>query len=213
MKSSEEKKELVSKLPMAFVEPGLQEEMIAFGKFMLVNKGDTIVSEGQYLDFLPIVIKGEIRVFQMKDDREILLYYVREGQTCMMSLSAAYFNNNSTSYGVAAEPSEIFVFPTRLVNEWQLKYPSWNAFLIQTFRSRYDEVLSAFESVAFDTVEQRLMAYLKTRANKENSKKIVVSHQSLASELGTSRVVISRILKAFEQQNKLQIFRGYLILK
>jgi len=213
MKSSAEKKELVSKLPLAFVETGLQEEMIAFGKFMLVNKGDTIVSEGQYLDFLPIVIKGEIRVFQMKDDREILLYYVRKGQTCMMSLSAAYFNNNSTSYGVAAEPSEIFVFPTRLVNEWQLKYPSWNAFLIQTFRSRYDELLSAFESAAFDTVEQRLMAYLTTRANKENSKKIVVSHQSLASELGTSRVVISRILKAFEQQNKLQLFRGYLILK
>lgn len=187
--------------------------MIIFGKFVTVNKGDTIVSEGQYLDFLPIVIKGEIRVFQMKDDREILLYYVREGQTCMMSLSAAYFNNNSASYGVASEPTEIYVFPTKLVNEWQLKYPSWNAFLIQTFRSRYDELLSAFESVAFDTLDQRLMAYLTNRIKKENNKRIVTSHQSLASELGTSRVVISRILKGFEQQGKLQLFRGYLLFK
>ncbi|GAB3342958.1 Crp/Fnr family transcriptional regulator [Larkinella ripae] len=182
--------------------------MIVHGKFITVGKNDTIVREGQYLDFLPIVLKGEIRVFQQKEDREILLYYVREGQTCMMSLSAAYFSNTSTAYGVATQPSEVFVFPTRLVNEWQLKFPSWNAFLIQTFRSRYDELLGSFESVAFDPIDKRLMAYLKNRSQKEAASRITLSHQQLAYELGTTRVVISRILKDFEQQGKVRLFRG-----
>lgn len=206
------KGELLTKFPPAFAEVELREEMIAFGRFISVNKGDTIVKEGQYLDFLPIVLKGEIRVFQQKEDREILLYYVREGQTCMMSLSAAYFSNTSTAYGVATEPSEIFIFPTRLVGEWQLKYPSWNQFLIQTFRSRYDELLGSFESVAFDPIDKRVMTYLQNRAKQENSPKIEISHQQLAYELGTTRVVISRILKGFEQQGKLKLFRGYLRL-
>ncbi|WP_428665465.1 Crp/Fnr family transcriptional regulator [Runella sp.] len=203
----------LAKLPSRFSESALREEMLTHGKFITVNKDDTIVREGQYLDFLPIVIKGEIRVFQQKEDREILLYYVREGQTCMMSLSAAYFSNTSTSYGVATEPSELFVFPARLVNEWQLKYPSWNAFLIQTFRSRYDELLGSFESVAFDPIDKRVLTYLANRAKKENTQKITISHQQLAYELGTTRVVISRILKAFEQHGKLKLFRGYIQLK
>lgn len=207
------KSELLPKLPNTFHEPELRQEMINHGKFLQVNKGDTIVKEGQYLDFLPIVISGEIRVFQQKEDKEILLYYVREGQTCMMSLSAAYFNNTSTSYGVATDSSEIFVFPTSMAREWQLKYPSWNEFLIKTFRSRYDELLGAFESVAFDSIDKRLITYLVNRARKDNSKKIVISHQDLAYELGTNRVVVSRILKSFEQQGKLKLFRGYLQLK
>ncbi|MFN8348558.1 MAG: Crp/Fnr family transcriptional regulator [Spirosomataceae bacterium] len=208
-----DKSEISAKLPAAFVEPALRQEMITHGKFITVNKDDTLIREGQYLDYLPIVLKGEIRVFQQKEDREILLYYVREGQTCMMSLSAAYFSNTSTSYGVATEPSELFVFPTRLVNEWQLKYPSWNSYLIQTFRSRYDELLGSFESVAFDPIDKRLITYLISRATKEVTKKITISHQQLAYELGTTRVVVSRILKGFEQEGKLKLFRGYIQLK
>lgn len=205
--------EISARLPLAFSEPELRKEMIQHGKFIQVKKGDTIVREGQYLDFLPIVLTGEIRVFQQNEDREILLYYVREGQTCMMSLSAAYFNNTSVSYGVATETSEIFVFPTRMVNEWQLKYSSWNTFLIQTFQSRYEDLLGSFKSVAFDTVEKRVMTYLTNRSWLEHTRKIAISHQQLASELGTTRVVISRILKGFEQQGKLDLFRGYINLK
>ncbi|MEP7269339.1 MAG: Crp/Fnr family transcriptional regulator [Saprospiraceae bacterium] len=206
------KSEQITKLPAFFIEPDLRKEMVTHGRFLMINKGDTIVKEGQYLDFLPIVITGEIRVFQQKEEKEILLYYVREGETCMMSLSSAYFNKTSTSYGVAAVSSEIFVFPTSLTKEWQLKYRSWNDFLIKTFRSRYDELLNAFESVAFDTVEVRLMIYLKKRSLEEKLKKIEISHQNLANELGTNRVVISRILKGFEQKNLLKLYRGYIQL-
>jgi CRP/FNR family transcriptional regulator len=196
----------------SFPEPELQQEMLAHGKLISANKGDVLIREGQRLDFLPIVIKGSIRVYQQSEDREILLYYVGPGQTCMMSLSAVYFNNISAANGMAVAPSEILVLPAKLIAEWQLKYPSWNKFIILTFRNRYDELLSTFGSVAFNPIPTRVKEYLLRRAMTEGTKKINSSHQTLANELGTTRVVISRILKQFEQEGTLKLFRGQIEL-
>jgi CRP/FNR family transcriptional regulator len=193
-----------------FQEPELKEEIIKYGKLVIAQKGDVLIKEGQYLDFLPIVIKGSIRVYQKKADREILLYYVGPEQTCMMSLSSGYFDYNSTANGMATEPTEILVVPARIISEWQLKYPSWNRFIIKTFKSRYDELLASFAKVAFDTIPNRVKEYLLKRTGKNNSKKLSLSHQTLANELGTTRVVISRILKQFEKEKMLKLGRGYI---
>ncbi|MGC1242443.1 MAG: Crp/Fnr family transcriptional regulator [Chryseosolibacter sp.] len=205
-------KDLFQKLAL-FPEPELQEEMLAHGKLITANKGDMLIREGQRLDFLPIVIRGSIRVFQQNEDREILLYYVGPQETCMMSLSSAYFNHISAANGMAMEPTEILVLPARLIAEWQLKYPSWNRFIIQTFRDRYDELLKAFGSVAFNPIPARVKDYLAAKTKAGGSKKINASHQALANELGTTRVVISRILKQFEQAGMLVQHRGYILLK
>jgi CRP/FNR family transcriptional regulator len=191
-----------------FSELELQEELIKNGKIVSLNKGDVIVRDGQYIQFLPIVIKGAIRVFQQKEDREILLYYVRAEETCTMSLAAAYFNNKSTSHGVAIEPTEALIFPASLIMEWQLKYPSWNKYVMRMFRSRYDELIGSFERVVFEHINVRVMEYLKRKSQIEESRMINLSHQNLANELGTTRVVISRILKQFEKDKKIELFRG-----
>jgi CRP/FNR family transcriptional regulator, anaerobic regulatory protein len=196
----------------SFSEPELQDEMLAHGKVISASKGDVVIKEGQRLDFLPIVISGSIRVYQQWEDREILLYYVRSQETCMMSLSSAYFNNISSANGMAMEPTQILVLPAKLIAEWQLKYPSWNKFIIHTFRNRYDELLTSFGSVAFDPVPERVKQYLLNRAKTDSTKHINVSHQSLANELGTTRVVVSRILKQFEQEGLLRQFRGHITL-
>src|ERR1041385_2072598 len=132
-----------------FTEPGLQREMTEHCQLQVFDKGDVIVSEGQYVKTLPIVVSGGLRVYQTKEEREILLYYVEPSQTCMMSLSACFFNNESPSQAVAAERTEALTIPTRFVTQWQIAYPSWNNFVIRTFRNRYDELLNTFESVAF----------------------------------------------------------------
>jgi CRP/FNR family transcriptional regulator len=191
-----------------FSELELQEELIKNGKIVSLNKGDVIVRDGQYIQFLPIVIKGAIRVYQQKEDREILLYYVRAEETCTMSLAAAYFNNKSTSHGVAIEPTEALIFPASLIMEWQLKYPSWNKYVMRMFRSRYDELIGSFERVVFEHINVRVMEYLKRKSQIEESRMINLSHQNLANELGTTRVVISRILKQFEKDKKIELFRG-----
>jgi len=192
----------------SFSEPGLQDEILKHGKILKANKGDVLIKEGQYLNFLPIVIKGLLRVYQENEDREILLYYVGPEQTCMMSLSAAYFDYYSTANGTAMEPSEILVLPAHIIAEWQLKYPSWNKFIIRTFKSRYDELLTAFGNVAFKPIQVRVKEYFAEYVKNEGINKIPISHQTLANELGTTRVVISRILKQFEKENQVKLYRG-----
>jgi CRP/FNR family transcriptional regulator len=210
--------EAVIKQLRCFSEPGFQQEISEHGKLLLLHKGDVVVREGQYVKFLPIVLKGSVRVYQQKEDREVLLYYVREQETCTMSLSAAYFNNMSTSHGVAAEETEALIFPARLITEWQLKYPSWNSYVIRMFRSRYDQLISALEGMAFEHIDVRLIRYLSNAApgnvissagiTCDASRRVNMSHQRLAHELGTTRVVVSRILKQFEREGKVKLFRG-----
>jgi CRP/FNR family transcriptional regulator len=191
-----------------FTEPGFKEELLAHGQLLSFNKGDIIVRDGQYVKFLPIVLNGAIRVFQQSEDREILLYYVRAEETCTMSLAAAYFNNKSTSHGVVTEPTDVLIFPASLIDQWQLKYPSWNKYVMQMFRTRYDQLINSFQGIAFEHIDTRVLEYLKNTANKDGNKSIDISHQQLAAELGTTRVVISRILKDYEKQKKIRLFRG-----
>jgi CRP/FNR family transcriptional regulator len=199
--------DFLAKIPF-FYEPEFKAELMEHAKVVSFNKGDVIVRDGQYVKFLPIVIKGAIRVFQQKDDREFLLYYVKAEETCTMSLAAAYFNNKSTSHGVVTEPTEVLIFPAGLIGQWQLKYPSWNRYVMNIFRKRYDELISNFEVTVFEHIDVRVMEYLKNRARNEGSNSVHFSHRQLADELGTTRVVISRILKDFERQQKIKLYRG-----
>lgn len=208
----ETKVDLFQKLK-SFSEPNLQAEILKHAKILKADKGDILIKEGQYLNFLPIVIQGLIRVYQEKDDREIVLYYVGPEQTCMMSLSSAYFDYYSTANGVAMEPSEILVLPAHLIAEWQIKYPSWNKYIINTYKKRYDELLNAFGNVVFKPINVRVKEYLTEYSKNQKSDKIPVSHQSLANELGTTRVVVSRILKQFEKDKLVKLYRGYIQLK
>ena len=197
----------------SFNEPELQQEILNHGKVIKANKGDVLIKEGQYLNFLPIVIRGLLRVYREREDREILLYYVGPEQTCVMSLSSAYFDYNSAANGIAMEATEILVLPASVISEWQLKYPSWNKFIIRTFKSRYDELLAAFGDIAFKPIHTRVKEYIEDYVKSQNSKKIPLSHQNLANELGTTRVVISRILKQLELEKKIKLFRGYIQVK
>jgi CRP/FNR family transcriptional regulator len=197
----------------AFIEPPLRDELIKTGSIIQANAGDILIREGQYLDFLPLVIKGLIRVYRNnEDDREILLYYVQPGQTCMMSLSSAYFDYYSAANGVAVEPSELLILPAHVIADWQLKYPSWNRFILTTYKSRYDELLKAFGSVVFQPINVRVKDYLRNYVKGQGVGDIPLSHQTLANELGTTRVVISRILKDLEKEKIVKLKRGSITL-
>jgi CRP/FNR family transcriptional regulator len=186
----------------------LRDEILENCKVLNFKKGEIIVRQGEYVKVLPIVLSGSIRVYQTKDDREILLYYVETSQTCMMSLSASFYNNESPSQAVAIMDTKILAIPTPFIIKWQREYNSWNNFVIRTFRNRYDELLETFDSVAFEHIDKRILKYLKDRKIKQKSSIIKISHQKLALELGTTRVVVSRILKQYEIDEKLIIRRA-----
>ncbi len=189
------------------LEKDLKDAILENSQLLTFSKGDVVVRAGEYVKVLPIVLEGAIRVFQANEEREILLYYVEPGQTCMMSLSACFFNNQSPSIAIATEETTVLAIPTRFITEWQKEYKSWNDYIIKTFRKRYDELLYTFEGVAFEHIDKRILDYLTTRKERNNSNVIEISHQSLANELGTTRVVVSRILKQFELDGKVRLHR------
>ena len=204
MKSNRQIFKILSEL----TEPQLQAELLEKATLHTHQKGDIIVREGEYVKIVPIVLSGSIRVFQTRADREILLYYVEPSQTCMMSLSACFFNHSSSIMAIATEPTAILAIPTPYIAPWQKAYSSWNNFVIKTFRKRYDELLNTFESVAFDHIDRRVLSYLQQRSTKTGNRQISISHQQLANELGTTRVVISRILKQLEMDGIVGLQRG-----
>ena len=124
----------ISKSFPFFKDTELQNEILKNSTLYTAKKGDVIVREGQYIKMLPLVISGSIRVFQQSEDgdREILLYYVEGGETCMMSLAACFFETKSPSKAIVDEKTEILYIPIKFVPEWQRKYSEWNAFTIKT---------------------------------------------------------------------------------
>ena len=186
----------------------MKKEILENSTIRVAKKDEVIVQEGQYLKVLPLVVSGSIRVFQRVDDREALLYYVQPGETCMMSLSSCFFNIKSQSQAVADEPTEILCVATKYIHIWQQNYSEWNEFVLKTFRNRYDELLESFNSVIFKNINDRLIDYLHKYGSKSNDCLIPLTHLQIANELGTTRVVISRILKQLEQDNKVTLLRG-----
>ncbi|HJP62675.1 MAG TPA: Crp/Fnr family transcriptional regulator [Mucilaginibacter sp.] len=188
--------------------PDLEKEIMEHATIITAEADEVIIRQGQYLKVLPLVISGSLRVSQQSDGREILLYYVQPGETCIMSLSSCFFNVESPSTAIADTQTEILCVPTRFIREWQRKYDPWNEFVIGTFQSRYNELLDLFRTVAFDTIEVRVINYLKGYSSRENTRSVPITHQALANALGTTRVVISRILKRFEREGKVDLLHG-----
>ncbi len=190
----------------------LKEEIQKVGEIQSFKKGELLIREGQYLKVLPIVLKGSIRVFQTYEDREILLYYVLPQETCIMSLAACLFNNESPSFAITEEDTDVLFIPSDYIPIWQKKYTSWNKFILKAYRNRYDELLDSFNNVVFKKIDERVITYLNEYASSHNTNEVPLSHQALAYELGTTRVVISRILKNFETKGKVVLHRGFVEL-
>ncbi|PCE64774.1 Crp/Fnr family transcriptional regulator [Sediminicola luteus] len=199
-------------LPL-FTEVELKSEIARVATFKKVPKGETLIRQGQYLKVLPIVVSGAIRVFQTFEDREILLYYVRANETCIMSLTACLFNNESASYAITDAPTQVLYIPSDYITDWQTRYPSWNKFILAAYRNRYDELLHEFTDAVFKKMDERVLDYLRNYRDTHSVHTIPISHQALALELGTTRVVISRILKSFELEGLIGLHRGSITLK
>lgn len=165
----------------------------------VLEKGEYTIKENEYIKLLKIVIKGRVRVFQENEDKEILIYYLSSMETCTLSLSACFADCKSNVNAVAEKDSVILNIPVRFVDEWSFKYKSWHNFTINTFRESYSELIFNYSKLAFDPLKNRLLDYITQKATQDILR---LSHSQLAKELGTTREVISRLLKKLEQEEK-----------
>lgn len=190
-------------------EKALLDELLEIGKLMEVKAGETIIDNGQYIKFIPILISGNIKIIRQDEvEGEILLYYVGSNETCAMSLTCCMAHQKSRIRAVAEDDTQMITIPIAKTEEWMLKYTSWKNFVMQTYSARFDELLKTIDSIAFHKVDERLVKYLRDKAQVNGTNILNVSHQQIAEELNSSREVISRLLKQLEHNGAISLGRN-----
>lgn len=163
-----------------------------------------ILREGQYIKVIPIVVNGLIKVFTRSEDKELLLYYIKPNESCIMSFSASLKNQPSKIFAITEEDTTALLLPVDKVIEWTRQFPDINAVFFQQFNLRYSELLDTINHLLFDQLDKRLYDYLAKKSQLTNSNPLKISHRQVASELGTAREVISRIMKKLEIEGKVK---------
>lgn len=184
-------------------------------KSLTVTKNQSILKSGDIAKFVPIVINGSLRVFykDKKLKKEILLYNVIQNQICFSSYISIIKNNLSKVFIVAEKKSKIILISKNSILSWQEKYKSWNEFIIKNYINQHEVLLESIKNIGLNKIDTRLKKYLVQKSKNTTDKTIHSTHEFIANELGTSRVVISRILKKFEKSGKVELSRGSIKLK
>ena len=162
---------------------------------------------------MPIIVKGVVKVSRIDDDgREILLYYVNANESCAMTFTCCMEQFPSEIKAVAEEDVEMLTVPITVMDEWMMKYATWKSFVMKTIRNRFNEMLKTIDQIAFQKLDERLEYYLIEKSQISGSNVLNLSHEQIAIDLATSRVVISRLLKKLENDKRLLLYRNQIKL-
>lgn len=192
-------------------EDALIDEIIQVGTLKEIPEGFKLMEIGQYIQGMPLLLSGAIKVLREDvDGNELLLYYLEKGETCSMTLTCCMGQAKSEIRAVAEMDTQLIMIPIRKMDEWTSKYKTWRDFVFASYHARLNELLVTIDSIAFNRMDERLASYLreKSRINKGNT--LYNTHQEIAYDLNTSRVVISRLLKKLEVLNKITLHRNHI---
>lgn len=204
--------EIVEQFKSLF-EPELVKALDKNARLVEVKAGETILEIGQTVRTMPIILSGTVKVSRIDEDgKELLLYYVNPNESCAMTFTCCMQQYPSEVKAVAEEDVQMLTIPINFMDEWLVKYPTWKSFVMKTIRNRFHEMLNVIDQIAFQKLDERLVYYLKEKSKVTGSTLINLSHEQIASELATTRVVISRLLKALENDKKVLLYRNQIKL-
>lgn len=186
------------------------EELAPVKKF---KAGDEILREKGYVNVVPILKSGLLGVYRTDEmGKEMLLYYIKPGETCVMSFLAGIHHDTSKVKAVAEEDSELILIPADKVGSWIQKYPEWTDYIFKLYQRRFEELLDVVNSIAFQRMDERIVQLLQKKANLSGHRTFELTHQQLADELGSSREVVSRLLKQLEKNGRVSLSRNRVTL-
>ncbi|SKB94803.1 CRP/FNR family transcriptional regulator, anaerobic regulatory protein [Soonwooa buanensis] len=193
--------------------PELLEKLYKYSVSKEYQAGDVIVDENSSIRAIPIVTKGAMKVVRTEEDgREILLYYIKAGESCIMSFLGGMHNETSKVKAEIEEDAEILFLPVTKVSEFIKEHPEWLDYIFKLYHKRFEELLGIINEIAFKKVDERLLNLLEKKAELTQSNTLNVTHEQLANELGTARVVVSRLLKQLEENGEVQLGRNKITL-
>ena len=171
--------------------------------FIDVEDKMTLLKEGQFVHVIPIVVEGLVRVYTQVEEKELLLYYIQPGETCIMSFSAALKNNPSKIHAVTEGTGKLILLPAAQLNEWLRIFPEFNKLYFSKYNERYSELLDTIQHLLFNKMDHRILEFLHKKMQLLQVNPLQISHKQIARELGTAREVVSRILKKLEIEGKI----------
>lgn len=191
------------------LEPALVREIFDTGERQEYRENEVILDYGKSLRAMPIILTGTVKVMKRDEEgREVLLYYLGPGDCCTMAYTCCMEHRPSEVRAVTEEPATVITVPHAKLDEWLTKYPSWKSYIFSSFSTRFSELLNSLQSIAFHKLDERLVKYLRNKAKALGRNALQVSHSQIAEDLGTNRVVISRLLKQLENEKKLIMYRN-----
>jgi len=193
--------------------PQVTEQLQKYGINKSYAEGSVIIQEHNYINSIPIVLSGSIRVMRVDDEgRELLLYYIKAGESCIMSFLSGLHQDTSKIKAIAEEDTELLFVPIEKVSLLIKEFPEWLDYIFKLYHKRFEELLEVVNAVAFKKLDQRLLDFIKNKSSLGNTKEIHITHEQIANELGTARVVVSRLLKQLEEEDIIQLGRNKITL-
>ncbi|MEY3500877.1 MAG: hypothetical protein RL308_2546 [Bacteroidota bacterium] len=190
-------------------EDDLIAEIAKVSKFHSFKEGDILIDFGSYIKSMPLLINGAIKILREDfDEGELLLYFIERGDTCAMTMACCLGQTKSEIRAIAETDGIVIMIPIEKMEEWLGKYKSWRVYVFNSYNNRLKEMLSAIDNLAFMKMDERLLSYIHEKVKINKAKTIQNTHQEIADDLHTSRVVISRLLKALENDGKIRLNRA-----
>jgi CRP/FNR family transcriptional regulator len=204
-------KELLHQTYGSLFEEALLNEIEQVALLKEFNEGDVIIDFGDKILKMPLLLSGAIKILREDfDEGELLLYFIEKGDTCSMSMTCCIGETKSEIKAVAETDGKVVMIPVMYMELWLGKYKSWRNYVFNSYNNRLKEMLNAIDSLAFMNMDERLLNYLLEKSKINGSREINATHQDIAYDLNTSRVVISRLLKALENEGKIKLHRAYI---
>ena len=192
-------------------EDALINEIVQVGTFKEVPAGFKMMEIGSYVKAIPLLVSGVIKILREDTNGdELLLYYLEKGDTCSMTMTCCVGQTKSEIRAVVETDAKLIMIPVQKMEQWTATYTSWRNFVLESYHNRLNEMIHTIDSIAFDNMDQRLLNYLKEKARITQSKVIENTHQEIAYDLHSSRVVVSRLLKKLENIGKIKLHRNYI---
>lgn len=202
----------LQRIPTLF--PGFQQELInelsEKSEIRAFKAGDIIMRTGQNIRFTILVITGLIKVYREDDEgNEYFMYYLQPGEACAVSLICATKRETSQVQAKAVIDTEVIAIPIASMDEWMQRYKSWYYFVLETYRSRFEELLQTIDHIAFRNMDERLVFYLRRHQENLHTNRVDISFTQIAQELNSSREVISRLMKKLSDKGLIKLHRSY----
>ncbi|MEO6134761.1 MAG: Crp/Fnr family transcriptional regulator [Ginsengibacter sp.] len=193
--------------------PELIEKLREHGVHKLYTAGDIILNDSANIRAIPIVINGSAKVMRTdSDEKEILLYYLKPGESCIMSFIGGMHHEVSKVKVIADEDTDILFLPIEKVSLYLKEFPEWLDYVFMLYNKRFEELLEVVNAVAFKKMDERLLNFIKKKCEHTKSNTLNITHEQIANELGTARVVVSRLLKQMEDEGMVQLGRNKISL-